>query len=1001
MEFFKQVLIQRRCRTCLLAFFSWLLLCLCSAKIAEQDLQNDQGQHVSCKEVLSDFSNYPQQHQIKKFRFEGYSKDPVCGSSDDREEYLELLSISRQFEPTLLERVPKGKELAQLIPVELFCAQMQPLFKCLLRRVPSSASKDTLNLIFKTSLGNTWLVFKGSHAKVVAGYMTTPSYGYHYGDSSQLSSDRYSQEERKFLHVSKEDTLNFDVNSEFYKSFRPESTPMSNLRVFFHGNGVYSSGWLRDGVTVQVAIKGQVRKNSQKCEILWSREKEYTLFLSSSETWKTYQGHINFVPGVFSLYSISKSISSMPTANRFKGTDNIKHKTVFNCNASAPIKVESKLIIPDSNDKNVHFSEFLIMEYSHGMKFNELKKRLKSMSAVYYYNLTDDWQGWFNNSLFLLYIGFSIISTFSTTGRYLYMHCDLHGENIIVQSLPSMTFSRILFTNMQKLVKLENIKIIDHMFVWTPRNVGDRNRSVPCTDLQEVSVTDTECLTALLLGPLFRLDYYPFETSPENTENFKMINNKALDLFERIMNIPEWRRVSSYYVGKSPEWYHQWKRFGSRSTDISINTFNEQFEGIMMVCDLLQSFMAENGVLQKTPCVQFHSYIRGYTMFNYRAMRVGFCIRQHLSEILSNMEYTEAVFGSNTSPSFRISYWDLSRLSLLFYWNFLANNMKTCLPSHNKEQGYVFGFEGGIQATLNDKHCSLVRNCILEENQLFTARLQKLSKTNDSILGYNIQNDNPNESMRNSYESFIKHIKNHELKNPSFKSQRKSLNELDLETILTMDGDLGRGISNKAKNIIETKKAFDYEEFLLDRWIFSLYYQSNLPLSLTLIGLRYSFRVESSFSGKRGHVNSIIKLLRASALILNLLPSGEKDDMSERDIMLSCDMFYKTYYEIVLGERKYTEGEQDCREVIEKIASDLNYKRFKSNPRFSIYLKEVRNLLFDSDGQQKLNIINPDYICKYNPFDIDAKVSPNNEIIRQGFCSVLLKPLNNIYFEIN
>ncbi|OII72187.1 uncharacterized protein cubi_01520 [Cryptosporidium ubiquitum] len=993
MKSLRLMLTQCKWRTCFFTTFIAIFFCFCPGNLAESNIQNEQDLQGTYKTALSGYSNYPQQHQIKKYKFDSHAKDPVCGLPEDREEYLELLSITRQFESTLLHKVPKGKQLAQLIPVELFCAQMQPIFKCLLRKNSSSSSKDPLNLVFKTATGHTWLVFKGSHAKVVAGYMTTPSHGYHIEDDFQFISDKYNQDERKFLYVNKDESLHFDANSEFYKFFRPRSTPMSNLRVFFHGNGIYDPGWLKDGVTIQVAIKGQIIKNFQRCETFWNREKEYTLFLSSSEVWKTYQGYVNFVPGVFSLYSISVSMTETSNTNYLKGTH--QHNKALNKQNLVSTKVDSSQIISDLKNKDSQFSEFLIMEYSHGMKFDGFKKRLKSLAAVYYYNLTDDWQGWFNNSLFLLYMGFSIISTFSTTGRYLYMHCDLHGDNIIIQNVPTMTLSRILFTNMQKLVKLENVKIIDHMFVWTPKNIGDRNRSIPCTDLQEISVTDTECLTALLIGPLFRWDYYPFEIAPESTENFKMINKKAMNFFEKIMNIPEWRRISSYYVGKAPEWYRQWKRFGSKSSDVSINTFNEQFEGIMMVCDYLQDFMAENGVLQSSPCVQFHSYLRGYAMFNYRAMRIGYCVKQHISEILSNLINTE----TKTISDLRISYWDLSRLSLLFYWNLLASNMETCLPSHNEKQGFVFEF-GGVQAVLKNEKCSVIKQCILEENRINKAKLQKLDIVNDKINGYSIYNKGPSKSLKNSYDSFMKHIRSQEFKSQKINSSNRDLQNLTLETISVLNGDLGKGISNKATNIIETKNAFDYEEFLLDRWIFNLYYQSNLSLSLTLVGLRFSFRVESSFTGKRGQLNTILKFLKGSASILDITSNGTRD-MSENEILLSCEMFYKTYYEIAI--KKYiddSKNRENCRKVVEGIESDRNYKRFKSSPKFNYYSEDIKNSLFESNGQQKLKIIHPNYICKYDFLNFNTKASPNNEIIRQGFCNILIKPLNYIDIKV-
>ncbi|CUV05802.1 unnamed protein product [Cryptosporidium hominis] len=993
MKSLKLMLTQYKWRTSFLNLFTTFFLCFHFARLAEHNFQNEKDCQESYRNALSEYSDYPLQHQIKKFKFDLYAKDPVCGLPEEREDYLELLSITKQYESTLLPKVPKGKDLAQLIPVELFCAQMHQIFKCLLRNVPSS-SKDPLNLIFNTPTGKTWLVFKGSHAKVVAGYLTTPSHAHYIENDFSFISDTYTQNERKFLFVNKDDTLNFDRKSEFFKFFKPRSTPMSNLRVFFHGNGIYSSGWLKDGVTIQVAVKGQIRNHSQRFEIFWNREKEYTLFLSSSETWKTYKGYVNFVPGIFSLHSVSVSIIENTASNHLKGSNQYNNKPTRNKNL-IPIRVESNQIIPNLKDKSNQFSEFLIMEYSHGMKFNDFKKRLKSLAAVYHYNITNDWQGWFNNSLFLLYMGFSIISTFSTTGRYLYMHCDLHGENIIVQNIPNMTLSRILFANMQKLIKLENIKIIDHMFVWTPKNIGDRNRSIPCTDLQEVSVTDTECLTALLLGPLFRWDYYPFEAAPENTENFKIISKKSLDFFDRVMNIPEWRRISSYYIGKAPEWYHQWKRFGNKSSDISINTFNEQFEGIMMVCDYLQNFMAENGVLQDSPCVQFHSYLRGYAMFNYRAMRIGYCLEQNISSILSNLKNT----GIGIISDLRISYWDLSRLSLLFYWNLLASNMETCLPVYNESQGFIFEFGGGIQAILRNEQCNIIKECILEENKMFTAKLDKLKKINNEIHGYSIYEQGLSKSMKNSYDNFMKHIRSKEFNNQKIISSNRGLQNLNIETISILDGDLGKGISNKASNIIEAKNAFDYEEFLLDRWIFSLYYQSNLSLSFTLVGLRYSFRVESSFSGKRGQLNSIITHIRTSASILNLLPS-ETRDITEDEILLSCNMFYRAYYEIAIQKYINSENKEYCRKVQEEIALDRDYRRFKSNIKFNKYLEEIKSSFFEYNGQQKLNIINPEYICKNNFLNVNSKTTPNNEIIRQGFCEILIKPLNYINIKV-
>ncbi|KAF7456925.1 Protein kinase-like domain containing protein (HCD family) [Cryptosporidium felis] len=921
-------------------------------------------------DFLSIYSNFPDSLTIKKFKFDRFARDPVSGTPEDREEYLELLSITKQFESTLLSE--SSEEILYSIQTELFCAQMEPVFKCLIHKPSSSDSQIPT---FKTVSGFTWLSFKGTHAKVVAGYMTTPSFESPSGMGYQLTVDRYNLDELRFLHVDKTGTLEFSSSSKFSKLFNPTSTPLSNFKVYFHGSGKYTSGWLMDRVTVQVAIKGQVRRNS-KSESLWDREKEYTLFLSSAEAWKTYNEHIYFVPGIFSLYTITNSGKSRLGGSRK--------------DYSSKYRVISKQIVPSLNKS--HLSEFLIMEYSSGMKFHYIQRRLKSTAAVQYYNLTDNWQDWFNNSLYLLFVGFSIISIFSTTGRYLYIHCDLHGGNIIVNNIPTFTLSRIIFSNLRKLLKIEQISIIDHMFVWTPKNIGDRNRSNPCTDIQHTSLSDTECLTALLLGPLFRWDYYPFESQPENTDNYKYINKKSLDLFEKIMDIPEWRRVSSYYIGGVSEWYHRWKRFGSKFKYTSINTFNEQFEGIMLVCDYLQKVMAENGIPQETPCVQFHSYLRGYSMLSYRAMRVGFCLRDNISRILSDIRPNQI----NRSMDIQISYWDMSRLSLLFYWNLLASNLDSCLPPHEEEEGFTFGFGEGLKAVLYKRHCNIVKECLLRENKTFSERFENVRKVKEEIHGYEILSNEPSETLKKTFKLFFEHLNKAEIKNFRSAGSTPGLQNLKIETILELNGNSGNGISSKAKDIIETKKTFDYEEFLLDRWIFNLYYQLGLPLSLTLVGLRYSFRVEPTLNGNRGHLNSIMKFFKMSATMQNLFPTGT-NDMSENDLLLTCDMFYRTYYETSIQYYLSTNGK--CASIIEEINSNPNYINFKSNVNFKSFQEEVSNLLF-KNGKQKLFIIDPNYICTLDFLASNAKVTPNNEIIKQGFCDILIKPLSNIKISI-
>ncbi|XP_665292.1 hypothetical protein [Cryptosporidium hominis TU502] len=111
-------------------------------------------------------------------------------------------------------------------------------------------------------------------------------------------------------------------------------------------------------------------------------------------------------------------------------------------------------------------------------------------------------------------------------------------------------------------------------------------------------------------------------------------------------------------------------------------------------------------------------------------------------------------------------------------------------------------------------------------------------------------------------------------------------------------------------------------------------------------------------------------------------------------------MFYRAYYEIAIQKYINSENKEYCRKVQEEIALDRDYRRFKSNIKFNKYLEEIKSSFFEYNGQQKLNIINPEYICKNNFLNVNSKTTPNNEIIRQGFCEILIKPLNYINIKV-
>ncbi|KAK6589789.1 hypothetical protein RS030_192915 [Cryptosporidium xiaoi] len=965
------------------------------------------------EQVLSVMSNYPTQTRSKKFKFEGSLIDPVSGTAENRLSYLELLNFSKENESSLVSQVPKGKELAQLMPVELFCTHLSQLIKCLVREfAPNSRSDNRLYFVSPSNL--TWLVYKGSHGKVVVGYLTSPSSEIRYDNEnidddeyhSNVSSERYTPSERDFLHVNSKDVLRIDTSSEFYKRFKPKhSGNMSNIRIYFHGNSVYFPGWLEEGTTAQVVVKGEVRLNSNRNDMFWTKEREYTFFLSSSEIWRSRDhSYLNFIPGIFSIYHITNS------ENGNINNKNLKGKYASNMDIN---NLSSKHLIEDIKNKDGNLSEFMIMEYTKGMRFFELIRRLKSVSAVYFYNSTKDWQGWFRNALYLFYLSLYIVATFSTTGRYLYLHCDFHGNNIIVHNVPSNTLSRILFTNMQKIVKIEKIKLIDLMFIWTPKEVGDRNKSNPCTENHEVAISDIECLNSLVLGRLFLWDNFPFDSTPEKTNSYLEIYRKSKDFFDFIYNIPEWRRISSYFVGGGPEWFQQWKSIGKSNKKASINTFNEQFEGVMVVCDYLNKFMSLNGIYQE-PCFSFESYLRGYNLLSYRIMRIGSCIKKNIGFFFNNLYNFK---NERVLSKVEVSYWELSRLTLILYWNILATNMRTCLPpsktkyrddNYLEDSSYKFEFSSKLKGVdvrlitlLERNHCDIIFTCLNDEDNSFKDKYEKLYKVNKEINGFKFTGIYGTSSLRTTFSTFINDIK----KNSNYNnSLSRSLKNLRLDTILTLNGKSGSAVSDKSPTLIQTQKAFEYEEFLLDRWIYNLYHQYSFSPSFVLAGIRYSFRLEPTLSGKSGKIIGILEQIKRAALMNGFIgyvdenPSSStfdnEKDISEAELVHSCNMFYLTYYEIAI--EYYIKEDENCFKVLENIGSNANYAKFKKHHGYQKYNKGIRDIFFTENGDQELMIIDKGNICSYNYIDINSNNTPNSEFIFQGFCEILLKPLNNI-----
>ncbi|KAL7067195.1 hypothetical protein ACR3K2_22960 [Cryptosporidium serpentis] len=938
--------------------------------------------------ILNQWSTYPSRSVAPKGIFPLTSIDPINGTLFDAQSFKELIDITKISE----KNSTNNNKLPLIAPVELFCAHLQPIFNCLMKKSSQKYSSISNNLaIFNTDDNLTWYIFKGAHAKVAPGYIITPSI-------NDLNSNTYLRGDLKTnikldsmidpniqtilsLIINSDINLVFDENSEFHKFFHPKNTSISNIGIYFHGNGEYSSGWLLPGTVVYAAVKGLVRQSSV-FENLWVREREFSLQLSSSEAWYANGKYVHFSLGMFSLYILNI----------------INNETVNNLRTSK-YTLSASPLISDIKNKSNFVSDFLIMEYASGLHLHEIRKRIKSSTAVMYYNMTDDWYGWFNNALFLLYTWLSLISTFSMTGRFLYMHCDLHDNNIIVRNVSNQLPSRILFTEMRRLITLDSINIIDFMFSWIPQERGQRNSPGPCSTQFKGCIADTESLNALLVGYIFELNIYPFEPTPIQTSKYREIHMKSIQLVETLSNIPEWRRISNYYVGGAIEWYKQWRRYGTDVTDISTYSLNEEFEGIMKVCDYLQDVLKSNNVSQKEPCISFEAYLRGYSMFSYRIMRVGMCIRKNITSISKNstigLKYSHNNLKLSTEAS--ISFWDASRLTLFIYWNIATSNLKTCFPPNFiDKEFYNFYLTSNEIIKLYPYHCKLIINCLNDDNKILENKFNNLKDVSKNIQGFSYIYESPEDTLLLIYNHFMNQKGDETLERQSKKILRKgSLKNINLETIKKLNGPLGK-IIDTSKTFNDALRTFEIEEFLLDRWIHKLYYGMNFSLSFLLVGLRFLFRVEPTITGQKNLGSQFLTSLTKASIILNedgqdgIKNSEILYDKSEEQIYEVCMLFINVFTEISFDINNEKNPKEKC------ITKNLVSLKYKKHPDYPALYQYIRQKFYDNNGEERVNF--PKHVeCQ----DQGTKnKSKNINFIKQGLCDQLIKPLGFINISI-
>lgn len=435
------------------------------------------------------------------------------------------------------------------------------------------------------------------------------------------------------------------IKSHVLSSYSGMTIKTKGVRAWFHGSSLISPGWITSNINLYLAIKSPFTGVHSHGDELWERENKMNLLLSRElfcsgrrESGIGDGGHTGgatrprryqISPGVVTFHSNCKG-------GRGGGSLGVESNVPKYFYLSKELRRQVRV----NQENRPIFSNYMFMEYIDGFSLDIVLYYLRSDDMYRWLDLRSErWGLWLSAVLNLVLLVVNAIQSFSSSGYFLYMHCDLNFGNILI-SKEGVDWGgggsdrRLLQdkkdheTNLGILAGLSHrsVRIIDYSFSYILNNrrneieqkeldefikengiekvVGERNFEGTCKQNLKSALFNDPNYAAIVVLEILKgysvlynksgLEHDGLEGSMfEEREKWNNIGgkNRHMNVIDKILfkldNTQEWSSVSMKFVRKE----EPTKRWISNNGKHSLSTFNQGVEVYMRLCDTITSHM--------------------------------------------------------------------------------------------------------------------------------------------------------------------------------------------------------------------------------------------------------------------------------------------------------------------------------------------------------------------------------------------------------------------------
>ncbi|KAF7456926.1 Protein kinase-like domain containing protein [Cryptosporidium felis] len=531
-----------------------------------------------------------------------------------------------------------------------FCSYLSPIFSCNISQREKVEIHPLQSPTFfpwiDPETSNTWDIIGGTYGSVVCG--------------------KFSGGSKKIF------PYQFHSDSFFFSTYKDFKYTEYAVYLPTRGPGIEDSfKQLEPGKHLEGCVKVFRSASIPEYFEIW-KDESFNLKWLERDTWisnlRTDDRFLKFTPfGIFLAPKKAQKLfySKNPTLiNQIQ--DNHLQVCSENCSNSIfyPRNFESRH--PWNNISGKYWSSYLVMQGFIGPSFSDISSYLVLDSVI-------DWTKLSRSNLFLwsiavirlVYLFLSTIVSFTFSGTLVYQHCDLHANNLILEtdtweirgdksfSLPkNSSFRETILEIASSTIK--NVKIIDLTYL-TYFDAKKRNFSEICDTFGEVSISDIENWGIYLYN--FRDEIE--KVFSKNSDSLTLVLNPLSILTAQLEAHEEFNSIRPVFKGGSEFWWENWVFFGHEFNELYEpvfdigQSFHEAVEKIetMVFGNITQLDLLEYSTLKDFPDpITFEIYLRELFYVPYSIMTFGTCIFKH--EIISKEQVPYFLIAAETLTHF-------------------------------------------------------------------------------------------------------------------------------------------------------------------------------------------------------------------------------------------------------------------------------------------------------------------------------------------------------------